>query len=442
MANPILCDTKSETELRRKIAAGSQDPENYRNLAEVLLARGHYEEAISLYEQALILPLTNFLKAETSVELGWIFYEIGRQTQAHTLAKEALAVLSNEPERAEVFLCRGASQSLLAHCLMFTDENSGVETARLGLEWLEKAIDSPDLEEKGMAYIDAARLQNLIGNTTKAIDYCKKCLEQDLKEVDRLSCLIVYSQALKDQDRFTEAEKAMKEAVRLVRGYKGILPGLHLELGVIQRSTGRLAEARETLQQALVELRNDPYLQDEPDLLVEIHRALAGVYYELAQYQHAAAAYQEVLRFHSEDDSCRRDAFLWLGHCYLAIGAHDKARDCYEKLLASPNVLPTEKGLAQRALAWNQAKLYYVSGKYPEAAAAFEEALPYYPEDDPNNCNALLWLGYSYVAVAAYPKAQDCFERVLRSPHVSQDEKNSAQQGLSDLPVHTRTGYH
>ena len=82
MVKLTLLDPQNEAELRRKIADGSQDPEDYRNLAELLFAAGRYEDAISSYEGALNLPLTNCQRAKVSMELGWIIYEMGRQAQA------------------------------------------------------------------------------------------------------------------------------------------------------------------------------------------------------------------------------------------------------------------------------------------------------------------------------------------------------------------------
>src|SRR5438034_7348469 len=142
-------DRHAEKELRQKIADGSQDPDDYRYLTDLLFPSGRYDEAIALCQQALTLPLTSFKKAQLSMELGWIYYDIGQQARATPLAREALALLSTEPKSAEVFYCLGASQALVSHSESFEDPNAGAEAARLALDWLEKVVaGNSDFKDK------------------------------------------------------------------------------------------------------------------------------------------------------------------------------------------------------------------------------------------------------------------------------------------------------
>src|SRR5262245_49379795 len=164
-------DREGEEELRQKIAAGSQDPDDYRNLIDLLLlsSSGRYGEAIELYRQALALPLTGFKKAQLSMELAWIYYEIGRRQQAILLARDALELLSSEPKDAEVLYCLGSSQAVLSLSEFFEDPVLGTETARLALESLKKAIaHHTEFKDKPHAYIDAAGLYCLLGNFEEA----------------------------------------------------------------------------------------------------------------------------------------------------------------------------------------------------------------------------------------------------------------------------------
>ena len=64
-------DQQAEKELRQKIEVGSQDPDDYRNLTDLLFPSGRYDEVITLLQKALTLPLTVFKKAQLSMELGW-----------------------------------------------------------------------------------------------------------------------------------------------------------------------------------------------------------------------------------------------------------------------------------------------------------------------------------------------------------------------------------
>src|SRR5437867_2142994 len=269
MEKSNIFDAEAEEKHRQKITDGSQDPEDYRNLTDLLFPSGRYDEVIALYKEALTLPLTAFKKAQLSMELGWIYLDTGQRGQVPTLAQDALALLSNEPTSAEVLYCLGASQTLLAFCLSLTDAKAGAEEARVALEWLEQALaDGSDFTDKPYAYIDAARLHNLLGDADKAITLCETCLQQKTKEIDRISCLIVYAQALRYAQRFTEAEQAIAEAIRYGNNYKsGLLYTLYMELGQTQRFANRLTESKGSFEQAHAVLKTDPYFHDDAECL-------------------------------------------------------------------------------------------------------------------------------------------------------------------------------
>jgi len=54
----------------------------------------------------------------------------------------------------------------------------------------------------------------------------------------------------------------------------------------------------------------------------------------------------------------------------------------------------------------------------------------------------LLWLGHSYVALKAFAKARESYEEVLASQHASEEEKTTAQVGLTTIwgELHYRSG--
>ena len=343
MAKSDVTDTEIEEKLRQKIADGSQDPEDYRNLTDLLFPSGDYDEAIELYQRALTFPLTAFKKAQLSMELGWIYYEIGQQAQVAELARDALSLLATEPKSAEVLYCQGASEALLALSVCSTDANVGAEAARLALDRLEQAIaDEADFKDKSYAYIDAARMHGLLGNVDKVVTLCEGCLAREISETQRISCLIIYAQALQREERFPEAEQAITETFRYGKNYKSRLvhSTLFIELGGIQRSTNRLAESKESFQQALAVLKSDPYFHNDSQTLGEVHFDLASVCYELGEYEDAVSSYNEALRCDTKDGPSYWTALYWLGRSYEANKDHSKARDCYTEVSASSHATP------------------------------------------------------------------------------------------------------
>jgi tetratricopeptide (TPR) repeat protein len=467
MAKSDMTDTEIEEELRQKIADGSQDPEDYRNLTDLLFPSGDYDEAIALYQRALTLPLTAFKKARLSMELGWIYYEIGQQTQVAELARDVLSLLSTEPRSAEILYCQGASEALLALSVSSTDANAGSEGARLALDRLEQAIaDEVDFKDKSYAYIDAARMHGLLGNVDMVVTLCEGCLAREISEMQRISCLILYAQALQREERFAEAEQAITEAFRFGKNYKsGLLHSrLDVELGEIQREyedavssynevlrcdpkngssywtalycLGRSYEAngdRSKARDCYREVSASSHATKEDKSLAQkgLMWVLAKLDYESGKYNEAAAAFEEVISHYTKEDSDYWPAIVWLGSCYEGLGAYAKAQTLYEQALDSPHTSDANKVIARRGLARSLARHFYEAREYKEAVTRYEEVLGHYPETDPNRWNTMIWLGSCYQGLGAYAKEQECYQRVLASRYAADADKLLARKKLA-----------
>jgi tetratricopeptide (TPR) repeat protein len=430
---------ESEEKLRQDLAQGSQDPQVFSRLAELVSAAGRKDEALSLYRQALTLPLTGLQKATLSAELGWLLYETGKVTEALSLANTASEVLSKEAETPEVVMWRGTSESLRAHCISFTDEKAGTEAAHSALECLKRVmVEAPNFDDIAGVYYDAARLSNLLWNPKDTIVFCEKCLRYDLTEIERLQCLVVFAEALRQEERFADAEKILEEALKLATVEIAALPRLYLEIGIVKRLQNRLEEAQRSFQQALHTLESLPYWLDDPHFLTHVYGNLGELYYESGQYVEAMAAFQKIIGYHPNDDTERREAFRWLGQSYHATARYAEARDCYEQVLSSPFASEAEKASVQEGLG----KLHYAEGDYEKAIATFEMIVARFPADDAFHCDVLLWLGHSYEAARLHDNARDCFEKVVASAHVLEAEKASAKKGLSRLSPYPQKTWH
>jgi tetratricopeptide (TPR) repeat protein len=426
----------SNAHLVEKIKAGSQDPDDFVALADFFFSTDRGEEAISVCQQALALPLSYFQKARISVELGWILYEMGREVEALPLARSAIGLLLEETENTEVLAYRGRSQSLIALCIWFAkhEDDKAKEAARVGVECYERVIDgTPDFAEIGGVYFDAARLQNLLGNNKLAIELCESSLQSALEEPQRLSCLNLLAECLQSEERLVEAEKTLEEAFLHADADKGVLPSLYFTLGLIQRSTNRLAQAKETFQKSLSTLKTHPYLHHDRAFCTDIYWNLGELDYYLEKPSQALNAFEQILAYHPDDDLDHRNALLWLGWCHQAMERPERAMEYFEKVLVSPNVSETEKISAKKGLAWNRGQIHYGAEEYKEAAVLFEEVLGYQSDDDPDRYNTLLWLGHCYFAVGDYGKARDCYAPVTISPHAVDVDREAARKALSNL---------
>jgi tetratricopeptide (TPR) repeat protein len=429
--------SKDEADLRHRIAAASQDPEDYLALADLFLSTNRDEEAISICQQAFALPLTQFQRAKISAELGWIFYELGRQSEALTTAQSAIKLLSEETENAEVLACIGRSQSLLAHCMWLKkDEDAKAkEAARVGIECYERVItENPPFPELGVAYYDVARLHSLLGNTRIAIEFCERCLQCELDEPRRLWCLNLLADCLRCEGRLAEAERILQEAFLHAEADKGTMPALYLTQGLIQRSSNRFGDARDTFQKALAALKTHRYLSEDPSFCSDIYWNLGELDYQSGTFNEALESFRQILVYHPDDDFDHRNALLWFGYCYQAMEEPQKAADYFRKVLASPNVSDAEEISAKKGLAWNLGKIHYAEQEYREAASLFEEVVDYQADDDRDRYNTLLWLGHCYFAVGDHSKARECYSQITHSAVAVNFDKEAAQEALLKLP--------
>lgn len=344
----------SKSELQEKIAAGPQALEDYLDLADLLVCEEKYQEAIKLLESASNLSFPKIHQARAALELGWLIYNVDEPSKALPLADRTLELLTNEVESSEVIFVKALGLSLVAHCLWLNDNQAASEAATTGLTLFERIISEvPEFDRIALVQFEAARVCSLLGRTERSLQLCAKCLEQSLTDEHRLSCLVTYGEALRRAGQFEEAERILKEALNIVKVDERMLPRIHFELGSIYRDAGQLIEARESFVLAFNGLRSLPTLRDDRQFLSDLYWNIAGLCYQLEDYEKAATIFQEVLQYHSRDESHYWNAVLWLGHCHKAVGSYDKARECFERVLNSPYASDSDKDSAREGLERN-----------------------------------------------------------------------------------------
>ena len=441
-----LLKQKDELELRRRIADGSQDADDYLDLADLLFSGSRDEEAIFTCKQALNLPLTPFQEAKVSVALGWIYFELVRQTEAIAQAESAIGLLAQEVDNVEVVACRGRSQSLLALSLWWGQENEDTRTkeaARVAIEYYEQVIErAPDFAEKGEVHYEVARLYNLLGNNRIAIEHCKRCLESELEERERLACLNLLAECYRSEGQLSEADTTVQEAFLHVHANEGTLPALYFTHGLVQRSLNLFAEARQSFEQAIEALKGDRRLSNDVSFFSDIYFNIGELDYYSDKPGEALRAFEKIIAYYPNDNRNRRNALLWIGWCYQATEEYQRAIDSFKKVLGSPDISENEKTSASQSLAWNQGKIHYGVEEYREAAVFFQEVLGYQVDDDRDRYNTLLWLGHCYFAIGEFVKARDCYSQVTLSPHAADLDKEAAREALSYLSQSPRKPVH
>jgi tetratricopeptide (TPR) repeat protein len=344
-------DRPEAKRLREKILAGSQDIQDYRALAGILMESGEEEETLALLEKALDLPLPDVEQAALSADVALFLYEFGREDRAITVAQAALSQVAGRGDSADVLMIRGLSHAVLAHSLYASDRTSSDRQARLALQAFEHLMSRfPDSEEFAEACRYAGWVCGLTGEHAKAVNLYKTSLQVEPAGKNKLACLVWLANALRCQESYTEAEERLREALRMVVADKRMLPRIYFELGKIQRLTDRPEEALITFEQVLAKLEQNPSLRSDRDFISEIKWELGYLYSGAKRYGEAILNFREVLGRLPDQGYPYCNVLVSLGTCYLAVGQYAGARDCYREVLACERASQEERHVAEEGL--------------------------------------------------------------------------------------------
>jgi len=339
-----------EHKLRTKILAGSQELEDYRALADILLNSGRAEECLAVLHQALELPLPHIQRARISAETAWILWEFGKPESAIRAAQVALSHIADHPEGPEVLLIRGLGHLTLAVCTYFQDRATSERSSTLAVESFERLLSEyPDYEDLVGACLHAAGAYVQRAEYAKAVALYEEAMRRDPSDQNRLHCLTWIGSALSSDGRYAEAEKRLREALGLAEVDPRGLHRIYFEIGRVLHLTNRPTEALRSFQQALAALEGNPLLRGDRDFIADIKCEVGHILYEAERYGEAISTFAGII-----SELPRPNPYYYtlvtLGHSYLATGQHAKARDCYEEVLASKEAPDDNKVVAREGL--------------------------------------------------------------------------------------------
>jgi tetratricopeptide (TPR) repeat protein/tRNA A-37 threonylcarbamoyl transferase component Bud32 len=277
------------------------------------------------------------------------------------------------------------------------------------------------------AYAMYARARTLLerrdvpGNVGGAIDTLKRAVQKDPSFAQAHAALgeayWIQYQETRDEAAVGQAFGAITEALRLDSGQ----PLTRFVLARLYNGTGRTDQAMEELRRVLaLQPGNDDAHRLLGDILLargasaealaELERAvqirpdywenesfLGYAYYRLGRFPEAVRHFQRVTEL--QPDGSR--GFQMLGAAYQSMGENDRALKSYEKAIA---IRPDVRAYG------NMGALYYVQGRYAEAARALEEAI----RRDANLPRQLRYLGDSYRQLGQADKARECYLKVVK----------------------------
>lgn len=360
---------EAELELRRALKLR----EGYRPalvaLGAALRKQGRLEEALALLERAATSG-GNEQRARALAALGAAYLASGRRSDAEKSFDQAIQFA---PARTEIRLA-------IARAYQATDTPEDLVRSR---EILERAASlAPDLapvfsalgraherlgeaEQAERAYERALRLEpsyrfarrRLIRLALERRDYGRARLEAErlLRDAPSEAEHAFLAALVEDRDnQVPEARRLYEQAVSLA---KGQYPEAYLNLGALERSAGRYAEAERAYRTALA----------QRPAYAAAHTNLAKLFEAQQRTADAEASYREALKL----DPRAAPAWLGLGELLSRAGRGDEAVAAFQRALEG------RPGYAAALLSLGVA--HARAKRYPEAEAAYRQFLEVNP---------------------------------------------------------------
>lgn len=337
--------------LIKRVAAGSSEIEDYRSLASHFTRVGRLEDSVQIYQNCLLLPLSVLARARVARDLGSLLFRQGKSAEARDLALDSLRRVAEQPETVELATARGLHEALIAHCMSADNIPGAQEAARRVCDSLESLVARHrNPEEIGLLYAELGDLYLLAEEPENAAVAAARALQHNLPSQDRVACSLTLAEGLRQLGRLADALGHLEAASAEIHSEPGLTPSLCLTRGLVLRGLRRPRDAREALMEAVRTGKDVPYLQQDCEFWKAVYGNLAELLYEAKEYHAAAETLINLLRQYPAGAVGRCRVITWLGDCYVFVDEHDRARQCFEMVLESPDASEDERSEARIAI--------------------------------------------------------------------------------------------
>jgi len=353
-----------------------QDAE--RGIAEMALAQGKVDEAITLYDKMIAKHKNKpqILSDAYHSKIG-VLRGTARLSEALEVAGEAIPLLMNQPNLQARIIC---AQARILQDLDHIDEAKDAYQKALALNPSEAWV--VDEAERGLADVAIA-----LGKTDEA--------------------LVIYNAMIAKHKDNPQA---------LANDYQG-------KIGTLQ-SSGRKTEAIEAGKEATA------LLADHPGELARILCSQARLYRDMGSIDEAKAAYRKVLDLDPTDIWTRQEAEQGLAEIDLSQEKYDEALAAFKKIITKYKDNPQ---ITVNAFNGKIAALQ-LSGRAAKAIEAANEAVDLHAGHPNELARALFTRARLHGETDSSKKAKADYEKILELNAVDQWIVDEAKRGLSELP--------
>lgn len=342
---------RSESELRRVISAGSCDPYDYLELANLLKRRNHNNEALAVYRQALNMALSPRDAARISWELGELLHAVqGPGPETSALAAENLRLLAQERDEPDTLALRGLNEALMAQALWDASEDSARAHLAVAIQTLERVITTPSREPDALtplAEYELARCYLAAGQYEAAERACKRYLSRDLEAHDRTNGLSLLADAFVASHKWDDAEALLQRLLADSSISSSARPHLLTQIGLVRRNKGHTRGAIEAFEGALSAMNADINPTTRRDLRRRVVFELAELHYDAGDVRRATDLFNTLLEEYHSTAPERFPILNWLGMCYAEMGQAHTARRFFDEVLRSERAADADKAHAR-----------------------------------------------------------------------------------------------
>ncbi|MBE9097880.1 CHAT domain-containing protein [Vacuolonema iberomarrocanum] len=378
-----------------------------------LYATGRYEEAIVLYERALVIfREIGERPGEGGIlnNIGEVYRSIGQYEQALEFYEQALVIATEVDDRI--------GEGVILNNIGLVYRNLG--QYERALEFYEQAlairIEMGDRIGEGVTLTNIGGVYDFLGQYEQALEFYQQALVIIAEVGDRRSegatltniggvynALGQYERALEFYEQalaiITEVGNRAGEGVTLTN------------IGLVYSNLGQYERALEFYEQALV------IATEVGDRLAEgtILNNIGLVYRRLGQYERALGLYDQALAIAVElgDRVTEGKALTNIGELYRSLGQYERALEIYGQALA----IHTEQGnrIAEGVTLNNIGLVYSNLGQYERALEIYDQALVIRVElgDRRGEGATLNNIGEVYRNLGQYEQALEFYEQTL-----------------------------
>lgn len=386
--------------------------ENLAKIGDILIKVGKYPEAAEVLQQAIDAPEDDWVHMPALTNMGRVELARGNYNEALTLFQRAADLyrrVNNRTAEADNLNYLGQAQYALG------DYNDAADSFREALA-IGRRYAGAEMDEIE-AHINLGQLYLTLGLPEEAAEWLDEAgalLENQSKAFDhlRVDLLTAQGQLALVQQNYDEAQTSYTEAGKFI-DENDVLATSNLlnRRAEVYLAQDYYKQAKDAYDEAR-ELREQANIAGNPQQ-AETYLGLGDVYLAKAQYDNAWDSYQQALTIYKNNKAGQGRTLNRLGQWYEHQGQYPEAIGQYKQALDLSQ--EGDDRLEQSRILLNIARVLEIEGNFDQALSRYQQALFLFQRIGAPLREAEVYLGWGNVLAtqARYKEALEQYELAL-----------------------------